>query len=294
MNIIMQKNRLKTYVVIGILLAIFAGIGQWAGDYYYDDPLQGLLMSVVIFFVYLGISLFSAQAFVLSLAKAKRIEETGEYADLFRICKKLAQANDLPLPKLYIVEDQTANAFACGISPKWSAVAVHRGLLNRLNNNEIEAVLAHEFTHIKNLDVRVSTIVAALMSALIVILRLFGNSRRQSKGKGSGIMLIVYVVAYICFSFFSVFIQAFVSRKREYMADAGSVMTLKNGRYLISALEKISGQEHSEEADKSMEAFYFASPFKSNLHGDNLLSTHPSLENRIKAIRESENQLYQG
>lgn len=291
MNFVMRKNKIKTYIIIGIMMAAFVIIGYYGGYYYYGNTSQGILTALIAFFVYLAISLVSAQAFVLSLAKAKKIEPSGEYAELFRICEKLAQINDLPLPKLYVVEDPTANAFACGISHRGAAVAVHTGLLQRLNSKEVEAVLAHEFTHIKNLDVRVTTIVASLASALILVSRLalrpYNYSRSRDNDKSSGIFAIFSLIAVIVLPFALMLLQMAVSRKREYMADAGSVATLHNGRYLISALEKISGQGPSTTADKSCAAFYFSHPFG----GDNLFSTHPSLKNRINAIEEAEEHL---
>jgi len=256
-----------SYAGIGL---IFAGIISF-GSYYYSDKM------------------------ILSLSKAKQIKKEDNPL-LFNTVENLCIGAGLPMPKIYIIDDSAPNAFATGRDPKHSVTCVTTGILEKLNRIELEGVIAHELSHIKNYDIRVMAIVVilvglvALMADFFMRSLWFGGSRRDSnKGNAQGIFLLIGIVLAILSPIAASLIQLAVSRKREYLADASGVLLTRYPEGLASALEKIAGdKEPLEAANNATAHLYIANPFKGKIQGNwfaNLFNTHPPIEERIRILR---------
>jgi len=204
----------------------------------------------------------------------------------------------LPFPRIFIIEDESPNAFAAGNSPEKASVAVTTGLLKKLNREELTGVLAHEFAHIRNYDIRLSTVALAI-AGLIAFLAQFstrmmfwgggGRRRKSDNSGGAGIILLILSLLILVLSpFVATIIRLALSRNREYLADASAVEFTRNPEGLKSALIKIATSEPMEAANAASASLYIVNPFKRMREGeaesDGLFSTHPSTANRIKRL----------
>ena len=212
---------------------------------------------------------------------------------LYTVVENLSIAAQIPTPKIYLCEDSALNAFATGRDPDHASICITRGLLEKLNRNELAGVIGHEMSHIKNYDTRLFIIVAILIGSLAILSRFFLRSRRwgnnQREKTGSFFLLFGLIIA-ILSPIISQLIKLAISRKREYLADSGSAMLTRQPSGLIGALEKISqNTQPLRTANNAMAHFYIANPFKTNGHVRGLaklFNTHPPIEERIKELRK--------
>ena len=232
------------------------------------------------------ISYYNSDKMVLSLSNAR--EATNEeYLQLNDSIEALCISAGLPKPKVYVMDTPALNAFATGRNPKNAVVCVTTGLLNTLNKYELEGVLGHELSHIKNYDILLSTIAIIMVGFVSIIADicsrglLFGSN---NDNKAGGILMIVGFVFIILSPFFATLLKLAISRNREYLADASSVQITRNNAGLISALEKLESQTTSMEVNKATESLYIVNPLKKK-ERDSLFSTHPSTANRIKKLQ---------
>ena len=229
-----------------------------------------------------------------AMTKSKGLERKDN-PKIYNIVENLCISRGLPVPTIQIIEDDSLNAFASGLSPKDSAITFSRGILNKLSDQEIEAVAAHELTHIINRDVRlmiVSIIFVGIIQTiadLIVRVNIRSNSNSKDSGNLFLIILVIKIVAFILGFFISVIVQLAISRKREFLADAGSVELTKTSEYLISALVKIDQDSQIEAVEnRSVAQMFFDNPLskKEKLNFvDKMFMTHPSIDERIAALR---------
>ncbi len=287
---IIRKNTQKTYLFVFIFLIIVIGLG-WLFAYVFEQ--MWILVLAVAFSVATSIlGYWNGDKIVLSLNKAKEVKrETNK--ELYRLVENLCITAGLPTPKIYIIEDPSPNAFATGRDPKHSAIALTTGLLNILNKQELEGVIGHELTHIKNRDTLLATVIIvltgiiALSSNIFLRTRMIGNDDSEN-GKNLFILIIGLVVIILA-PIVAKLIQLAISRKREFLADAGSVMLTRNPEWLISALKKISASSASlKHATPTMAHLYIASPFKGKKAKkwfNKLFLTHPPIEERIAALK---------
>ena len=198
-------------------------------------------------------------------------------------------------PKLYVVESEQPNAFATGRNPEHAVICVTTALLDKLNYYELEGVIAHEMSHIKNYDIRLSAVVTVMVGLVVMLAdlcsrtMLYGNRRSNNK-EGNGIIIIIGAVLLIISPIFSKLMQLAISRRREFLADATAVQFTRNPDGLISALQKLDADTHKlETANSSTAHMYITNPFKKNADGKkqrtNWFSTHPPIEARIEALR---------
>ena len=289
------SNKRKTLVVIVLYMALFVAVGIGIGYYAIGNAAAGVIIALVAGGLYSMMMIANATNVVMQLNHAKEITDKNQAPMIWNIVSDMAIIAKVPMPRIFIIEDESPNAFATGSSPEKAAVAVTTGLLERLNREELEGVIAHEFGHIRNYDVRLQTIAIAL-GAVIAMLVQFGSrmmfwgggSRdRDDDDNGGGanaIFMVIGLIAMILGPFMSTILQLALSRNREYLADASAVEFTRNPYGLISALQKISEAPPMTEADKKSAALYIPNPFGEE--GDSLFSTHPSTANRIKRLEK--------
>lgn len=233
------------------------------------------------------------KAMILGMTGAQPLERRDNKA-LYDIVENLCISRGVKTPSLYVIEDSSMNAFASGLSPNNAMIAFSRGLLDSLTPQEVEAVAAHELTHILNRDSRFMIIAIIFVGIIQTIAEIFLRtnivvSDRDEKGTGSAylVILLIKIAVYIIGFFITLIVQLAISRRREYLADAGSVELTKSSEHLISALQKISGDSRIEAiANRNVAQLCIENPLE---HGhsfmSDLLSTHPSVQDRIKALQ---------
>jgi len=285
-----EKNIQRTWILMGGFL-IFTIFLAWLFNHLFNNP------SFLIFGVGLAIfqSFFSywySDKIVLAMARAKKIEKK-DYPELFRIVENLSLAAGLPTPQIYLIEEDQPNAFATGRDEKHAVVAVTRGLLERLEKPELEGVIAHELSHIRNKDMLLQTIVVVLVGIVAILSDLFlrmsywgGIRKREERDSLSAILAVFGLVAAILAPLAATLIQLAISRKREFLADATGALLTRYPEGLARALEKISAYPRSMKIASNATAHLFiVNPFRGSKIA-NLFSTHPPIEERIKALRE--------
>jgi len=247
-----------------------------------------LIFSMVIVFVYTYGSYNYGDRVVLAATKAKLVKEGDRrYIHLINAVEGLSIAGGIPKPKIYVIESDDINAFATGKDPKHASVAVTTGLLKNLKRDEIEGVIGHELSHIKNYDIRFATLVAVLVGLIAIIsymfLRTFRFGGKRDRDKG-GMLILIGLILAIFAPIVARLVQFAISRRREYLADASSVQLTRYPDGLASALEKImkinTGKMKISEAVSHL---FFTDPNKSAL--DSLYQTHPPLKERIRVLR---------
>ncbi len=287
-------NRVKTYVIIGIFIFLMTGffflVGQYVGSpqtYFYIGFIVSLFMSVG--------SYFYSDKIVLATTGAKPVTKE-DYFDFYTVTENLSTADGLPMPKIYVINDPAPNAFATGRDAKHAVVVATTGLLARLNRAEIEGVIAHELSHVKNYDILVSTIVGVLVGTIALIadwlMRSFmwgGLGRDDDRENRNPFMLIVFIIVLIITPIVATLIQLAVSRKREFLADASGALLTRYPEGLARALEKISSDPHVlHTASTSTAHLFIVNPLKKGRVGSivaGLFSTHPPIEERIRILR---------
>ncbi len=288
---LISQNRLKTYLLLFGFIVFFSGVFYILGVIF-NSRLSFFITGFVFSLLGSFSSYWWSDKIVLKLTGAKPANKK-EHFDFYTAAENLSLAAGLPMPKLYVIEDDAPNAFATGRSPKNAAVAATTGLLKRLNRSEIEGVVAHELAHIKNYDVLLSTVVAVLVGTLGMVVDMALNSvwfmGSNDDRRESGIRILFFILFSALAYFIGMIIQFAISRRRELLADATGVMITRNPQGLISALKKISAYPKQVETSPSLAHLYFFNPLDKKRIGKfmaNLFSTHPPVEERIKALEK--------
>jgi heat shock protein HtpX len=286
---IAANKRNTVLIMIGFIVLI--GIIGWVVSYIYNDTSIAYVVLVVAL-VYALIQYFAAGA--LSVASTGAVEiEKKDNPRLFRVVENLAITLGIQTPKIYIIDDPAPNAFATGRDPKHAIVAATTGLLDVMDDRELESVMAHEMGHVQNYDIRVNMIVFGLVSAIglltDIVLRMFwfGGGRRDNNNQNP-IVLIVGIAVIVLAPILALLIQLAISRQREYLADASSAITTRDPEGLESALKKLETYGQPMKKQTSSTAHLFISdPLKPGVISK-LFSTHPPLEDRIKRLHDNE------
>ncbi|MBI3494675.1 M48 family metallopeptidase [Candidatus Saccharibacteria bacterium] len=284
-------NKRNTILIMLVFIFVIIGLG-WGISLYYGEPTLIYYIAVGAL-VYAVIQYFIASKIALAVTGAKAIEKRDN-PRLYRIVENLSIATGMPTPKVYIIDDPAPNAFATGRDPRHASVAATTGLLDIMDDRELEAVMAHEMGHVQNYDIRVSMIVFGLVAAIglisDVVLRMmiFGDDDRDNV---SPIFIVIGIVAIILAPIVALLIQAAVSRQREYLADATGAITTRYPEGLASALEKLEKTgKPMKRQNGSTAHLFFSNPLKPGFFG-NLFSTHPPLQDRINRLRENESKM---
>ena len=270
---------------------VLIGLLAFAVGWYFNSYSITL---IALFFAagYAFWSYYAADKLALSMNNAKQIQKS-DAPDLWRIVENLAITTGLPMPKVYIINDPALNAFATGRDPKHATVTVTTGLLETMNKQELQGVIAHELGHIQNYDIRVMMIAFGLVAAVSIIsdtvLRMMFWSN-DDEGNNNPIAMIVAIVAVILAPLVATMIQLSVSRKREFLADATGALTTRYPEGLASALIKIrNNAQPMQKQSPSTAHLFFANPLSSKSF-NSLFSTHPPIEDRIKALQTMESK----
>lgn len=281
-------NKRKSVVLIAIFIGLVIGLG-WLIDESYGGGGAITLVALGYALVSALVGYYSGDKMALWASGAREIKKEDS-PELWRLVENLCIANGQPMPKVHIIDDPAPNAFATGRDPFRSSVAFTTGLLQRLDRTELEGVVAHELSHIKNYDIRVMTIVVVLVGVVAVMADLFlriswsGGGRKR---EGGGVLMILGLVAIILAPLIANLVKLAVSRRREYLADASGALLTRYPEGLAKALEKISSYEgpmrHAHSATAHM---FISNPFGKGGWAAGLTSTHPPVEKRIAALRQ--------
>ncbi|MBN1327142.1 MAG: M48 family metallopeptidase [Candidatus Cloacimonetes bacterium] len=298
---LIQLNKRRSLFLFGAMGAALLLLGYFIGMSFFgeDGWVLGLSIALIIWIIMSLVSYFSGDSIILTMSKAKKVSPDFN-PQLYNIVEEMKIAANLPnMPDIYVISDPAPNAFATGRNPEKSSVVVTAGLLNSLNRNELQGVIAHEVSHILNRDVLYMTFSGVLLGSIVLLSHIFlrsmwfgGNrrisSRNSSRGGGNQIILLVAILFAILAPLMAQLLYFAISRKREYLADATAVRLTRYPEGLASALEKISLSTYRlESANKATAGLYIANPL--NQPGKklaNLTSTHPPIQERIKILRE--------
>jgi heat shock protein HtpX len=284
-----SKNIQKTWLLVGVFLAVILGLGYFL-SVYYNNP--GILVFAFIFSLVMNIASFwFSDKIALASARAVPADEK-EFLELHRIVENLAITAGLPKPRVYIIPDMSPNAFATGRNKEHAAVAVTTGLLQILDRNELEGVIAHELAHIGNRDILLQSMVVVLVGFVSLLANIFlrsmawGGGGNNDDRKGGSILALVGIVLLILSPIIAQLIQLAISRKREFLADATGALLTRYPEGLASALQKISSvgipMKNASDATAHM---YISNPFGGSINGlHKLFMTHPPVQDRIKAL----------
>lgn len=283
-------NKRNTVVIMLLFAVIFGAIG-WVVAYFVGD--MSIAFYAMIFAVFYAlIQYFLAAKLAVSMTGAKKIEKVDN-PRLYNIVENLSISTGLPMPEVYIIDDPAPNAFATGRDPKHAVVAATSGLLKIMDDNELNAVMAHEMSHVQNYDIRVSMITFGLVCAVGVLADVVGRvlirgSGRSNNEKGGGVvMLILGLVVIVLAPIFALIIQMAVSRQREYLADSSSAMMTRYPEGMVAALKKLlSAGKPMQKQNSATEALFINSPLKKGFVSG-MFSTHPPLEKRIERLEHA-------
>lgn len=293
MSLYKQKdsNVYRTWFLMTLFFIFVIGIG-WAFSWYMQSPII-LYVAVGIAILMNIFSYWYSHKLVIKMAGAKPAPDEGKYKELHNIVENIAITAGLPKPKVYILEEQGANAFATGRNPEHAVVAVTTGLLDMLERSELEGVIAHEMSHIKNYDMLLGTIAVvlagfiAILSDIFLRMSIFGIGGRDDNGPGGWLMLVGILLSILA-PIAAKLIQLAVSRKREFLADSSGALLTRYPEGLASALEKISGKSDVKKAGYATSHLFIANPFKGEKKSiAKYFMSHPPAEERIKALRSS-------
>ena len=290
-----SSNKRRTVVLLIVFFMLLAAIGAAVGYLWLGDMTFGVVIAVIIGAISAMSMIFQSTNVVMSMNHAREVTEQ-EAPQLYHIVEDMAMVAQIPMPRVFIIEDQSLNAFATGSSPENAAVAATTGLLAVMNREELEGVIGHEVSHIRNYDIRISTIAVALASAITLLSSLgsrmvwFGGGRRRSDDRDNGTGLLVFlfsILSLILAPLAATLLQLAISRKREYLADASSVELTRNPQGMINALQKLQQSAPMQQpVDAASAALYINDPIKKEERLTSLFSTHPSISDRIERLRQ--------
>ena len=278
-------NKRNTIIFMVVFLALIAGLAYVFAQFYQSLSIFWWTLGVSL--IYVLIQYFVADKLALTMNGAREITK-NDNPRLYRMVENLAIATGLPMPKVYIIDDQAPNAFATGRDPRHASVAATTGLLDIMDDNELEGVIAHELGHVQNYDIRVMMIVFGLVSVIGLITDLFFRMMwftNSDNRPSNPVIMVVAIAAIVLAPIVALLVQLAVSRQREYLADATGAHTTRYPEGLASALAKL--EQHStvlKRQNSSTAHLFFANPLKGKGIA-NLFSTHPPISERIARLQ---------
>ena len=292
-----NSNKRRTKILVLMFFLFIVVLGYTIG-YVNNNIYVWTIIATIFSFVSVSTSYFSGDKIALLSSGAKKIERKDN-PQLYRLVENLCITANLPVPKIYIIEDNAPNAFATGRDPKHASIAFTTGILNTLEKVELEGVIAHELSHVKNYDILLATIIIALVGVVIIISdmlryssrsRIFSSKNNNSSNNSNLIVMIVGIVLTIFAPIIAKIIQLAISRQREYLADADAALLTRFPEGLAKALKKISSSPTKlKRTSLATSHLYIANPISSKKTFKNLFSTHPDINDRIDRLNRMAN-----
>jgi len=295
-----RSNQIRSVVLVVVMGTLLVLLGYFLGLYFFDSAIGGLVVALIVWALMSLIGYFQGDSLLLTMSGARKISR-DDHPRLYNIVEEMKIASGLEkIPDIYIIDDPALNAFATGRDPNRASVAITSGLLQKLNRDELQGVIGHEISHIKNRDVLLMAMTSVLLGTIVILawygsrFLIFGGmsgSRRRSSSGGGGqaqiIILIVGLVFMILAPIIAQLIYMAISRKREYLADASSALYTRYPEGLASALEKLGASTSQlKSANKATAPMYIVNPFRrKDVKFSDLSSTHPPISERIRILR---------
>ena len=290
------SNKRKTWILLLVFFLLLALVGYAVGYLFMRSGLGGMIIALIIGLIYALTMIFQSTEIVMSMNGAREVDEQTA-PGLYHVVEDMAMVAQIPMPRVFIIEDSSLNAFATGSNPQNAAVAATSGLLAIMNREELEAVMGHEVSHIRNYDIRISTIAVALASAITLLSSMAGRmmwwggaGRRRSDNDRDGngleiIMLVISLLAIVLAPLAATLVQLAISRQREFLADASSVELTRNPQGMINSLRKLDNSEPMHHhVDDASSALYINDPKKGG-GLQKLFYTHPPISERIERLK---------
>jgi heat shock protein HtpX len=296
-------NRRRSILLVLVVAAVLAALGfaiGFAVSGYAEGGYVAILIALAVALMLSVGSYFGGDSLILGISRARQVTE-GQAPQLLNVVREMSIAANVPIPRVYVIDDQAPNAFATGRDPGHASVAVTTGLLEKLNREELQGVIGHELSHVRNLDIRFTLLVGVLVGSIVLLADFFlrytfwgggtrGSGGRRGGGGGGGLIIIIFVIAIvlaILAPFLARLIQMAVSRQREYLADASGVQITRNPYGLESALAKIGlDPAPLKVANRATQHLYFVNPLKKlDFKASSLMATHPPIVERINRLR---------
>lgn len=282
-----RNNKIESFFIVSIFIIFITLIIYFICEYYLELGYFSILIALMFSFISAFASYYNSDKIILSMSNARPANEEEDKL-LSSILDNLCIASGLPKPKLYIIDDDSPNAFATGRDPSHAVICFTSGIIQKLDKYELEGVMGHELSHIKNYDILLSTIVSVFVGMVVMLADVFTRVRvgkSSSKNNANGIIMILGLIALILSPIFATLMQLAISRKREYLADASSVEITRNPEGLISALKKLNDDKTIlKSANKSTAHMFIVDPLK-RIKDDGLYATHPPIEKRIERLQ---------
>ncbi len=291
-----QSNKRRTVVLLVGFLILVGLVGAAVGYLLLASLTIGVVGALVIGAVYIVIMVSNSTQVVMAMNHGTEVTQADQAPELWHTVEDMAMVAQLPMPRVFIIQDDSPNAFATGNSPKTAAVAATSGLLALMNRQELEGVIGHEMSHVRNYDIRISTIALALTAAITLLTNLGNNwwlfgvdtgrdrdDRENNSGGGQILTVVLSFLIMLLAPLAAAVIQMAISRNREYLADAGSVELTRNPQALIAALRKLAAAPPMQDVDASSAALYINDPMKKSAH---LFDTHPPIAERIARLEK--------
>ena len=291
------KNKRKTVFVLAGFLILVALIGAAIGYLFAGTAVGGIIIAGVLTVIYMSVMVSQSTDVVMNMNNAQEVHSAQEAPELWHVVEDMAMVAQVPMPRVFIIDDPSPNAFATGNDPQHSAVAATTGLLQIMNREELEGVMGHEMSHVRDYDIRLQTIALALSAAITALVNFAGNFWWFGGGRSSdddddsaiGIFAIIGSILLIILAPLAASIaQMALSRNREYLADAGAVELTRNPHGLISALQKLQNAQPMKKVAPSSSSLYISDPELNRRHKRfaHLFATHPPLDERIARLEE--------
>jgi heat shock protein HtpX len=293
-----RSNRIRSIVLVIGMGALLVLLGYFLGLYFFDSATGGVIAALVVWIIMSLVAYFQGDSLLLTMSRARKIGP-DDHQRLYNVVEEMKIASGLEnMPDVYIVDDPALNAFAVGRDPKRASVAITSGLLEKLNRDELQGVVAHEMSHIKNRDVLLMSMCSVLLGTVVILawygsrFAFYGGGRSNRRSSsGGGVAQIIVIIAALLFMVLAPIaaqlIYFAVSRRREYLADASAALYTRYPEGLASALEKIGAStDQLRSANQATAPMYIVNPFrKKGMKASDLTSTHPPLSERIRILR---------
>ncbi|UZE93935.1 MAG: M48 family metallopeptidase [Candidatus Pacearchaeota archaeon] len=282
------RNKRNSFFLVIIVFIVMIVLGYvismaFSPDYFFFI----MILAIIISLVYVLITYYNSDKIALASVKAKKADSV-RHRSLYHAVENMSIASGMPMPKVYVMPGSQINAFATGRDPKHGVVCVTEGALNRLNKQELEAVVGHEMSHIANYDIRFITTIAIVVGAIAIFSQLFlrslwfGSGRSRGRGQGNIIFFLIAIALAILAPIIVKLVQLAISRKREFMADAGSVKLTRYPPGMVNALKKIKADHEQLKVPDAVAPMFFSDTTKRRMA--NLFQTHPPIEKRISVL----------